>query len=149
MRQAIVFLMAVSLATAVTGARGWAADGPNSLGAGVSCTGDGCACEPRCRAMWGEAKTKKTVLSMGCEYACARARDPWHAPEPDCRCHPPRGAMYVKKRLYKTEGEETVERVPKYEVEMVAAEPCTCGACRGVGCTWWNPFHLLAFFQTR
>jgi hypothetical protein len=94
-------------------------------------------------------KNKKPALSMKCEYACARARDSWHALEPECRCNPPGGTLYVKKRLYKSEGEEKVERVPKYEVEMVPAEPCGCAACRGTDRCWWNPFSLWPWFSSR
>lgn len=115
----------------------------------VSCTDCGPYCEPRCKASWGEAKTKKPVYSMQCEYACARGRDSWHAPEAECRCQPPCGKVYVKKRLYKSDGEKKVERVPKYKVEMVPAEPCDCAACRGGGHSWWNPLSLLSMFHRR
>ncbi len=105
-----------------------------------SCTDVGCpACVPVCRGSWKEEKTKKPAYSMKCEYACARGRDSWHAPEPECRCTPPCGNVFVKKRLYKTDGREKVEKVPKYEVQMVPA-PATCG---DEGCCWWNPFALL------
>lgn len=81
---------------------------------------------------------------MKCEYACVRGRDSWHAPPPECRCHPPCGDVIVKKKAYKTAGEEKVERVPKYEVQMVAAEPCGCGHCRDhEPLCWWNPLHLF------
>lgn len=105
-----------------------------------NCTDVGCqACVPACRATWDEAKTKKPAYSMTCEYACARGRDSWHAAEPECRCTPPCGHIYVKKRFYKTDGRETVEKVPKYDVKMVPApRDCTAGG----GC-WWNPFALL------
>lgn len=149
MGRATLFLMAASLAGAAAVTSGWAADGRSSHASCVSCTGGGCDCEPRCQASWDESKTKKSTLSMKCEYACARGRDSWHAPEPDCRCRPPCGEIYVKKRLYKTEGEEKVERVPKYEVEMVAAEPCGCHSCRGRGCGWWNPLNWTSLLQAR
>jgi hypothetical protein len=55
--------------------------------------------------------------------------------------------VYVKKRLYKTEGKEKVERVPKYEVEMVPAEACRCAKCCGAG--WWNPLDLLSWIHHR
>lgn len=125
------------------------ADGPGDHGSCVTCTGSGPCCEPRCKAEWGEAKTKKPTFSIKCEYACARGRDSWHAPDPDCRCRPPCGEIYVKKRLYKTEGEEKIERVPKYEVEMVAAEPCGCRSCRGCGSAWWNPLEWPALSRAR
>jgi len=110
------------------------------------CTGDaGPACVPECRSEWEEKKTKKAVYSMKCEYACARAAEPWHTGSAGCRCRPPCGTVRVKKRLSKAET-ETVERVPKYTVKMVPAEPCAGDdACR---ICWWNPLsvlhHLLA-----
>jgi hypothetical protein len=98
----------------------------------VSCTGaGGCPeCVPACKATWDEKKTKKPKYSIKCEHACTRGFDSWHAPPPECRCSPPCGDVIVKKRLYKADGEEKVERVPKYEVQMVSAEPCGCAACR-------------------
>jgi len=106
-----------------------------------SCTEVGCpVCVPACQGSWEEAKTKKPAYSMKCEYACARGRDSWHAPEPECRCTPPCGNVYVKKRLYKTDGREKVEKVPKYDVKMVPAEQPDCADS---GCCWWNPFALL------
>lgn len=115
----------------------------------VSCTGGGPCCEPRCKGSWDEVKTKKSEYSMKCEYACARGRDSWHAPEPECRCSPPCGKVYVKKRLYKAEGKEKVERVSKYEVEIVAAEPCSHAGCCGTAAGWWNPLMLFPFFHSR
>lgn len=111
-----------------------------------ACTGD-ChpPCAPRCKATWDEKKTKQTTYSIGCEYACTRGFDPWHAPAPECRCRPPCGDVVVKKRLYKTAGEERAERVPKYEVQMVPAEPCGCRSCRGHDhAGWWHPLAALA-----
>ncbi|MFM9058120.1 MAG: hypothetical protein ACKOSQ_03150 [Planctomycetaceae bacterium] len=102
------------------------------------------ACVPACKATWEEKKSSKPVYSMKCEYACARGRDSWHAPPPECRCRPPCGTPYVKKRLYKADGCEKVEREPKYEVVMVPAAPCDCPACRGCGpLGWLNPFRLF------
>lgn len=121
----------------------------HAVAAGPSCTGGGTACEPRCRATWGDKKKKDTDYEIRCEYACARGRDPWHAPEPECRCRPPCGRVYVKKRFYKSEGKETVERVPEYEVEMVSPQPCGCGACAGGGQRAWDPLGILAFLQLR
>lgn len=97
----------------------------------ISCTGD-CrnACVPGCKATWDEKKTKKTKYSIKCEYACTRGFDSWHAPPPECRCSPPCGDVIVKKKLFKADGEEKVERVPKYEVQMLPAEPCGCTSCR-------------------
>lgn len=141
-------LVAMCCFAIVTAVATRASDCCDDHGACVSCTG-GCCCEPRCKASWGEAKTKKTVFSMKCEYACARGRDGWHAPEPECRCQPPCGKVYVKKRLYKSDGEEKVERVPKYEVVMVPAEPCDRDACRGECPNWWNPITLLAWLAGR
>jgi hypothetical protein len=123
-----------------------AADCCDEHGSCISCTGSGPCSEPRCKASWDEAKTQQPAYSMQCEYACARGRDSWHAPPPECRCCPPCGRVYVKKRLYKAEGQETVERIPKYEVKMVPAEPCDCAACRGAGLCWWNPLNLLSLF---
>jgi hypothetical protein len=113
-----------------------------------SCTDPACCqpCEPACKATWDEAKTKKPKYSIKCEYACARGYDCWCSDPADCRCQPPCGKVYVKKRLYKADGEEKVEKVekvPKYEVTMVPAEPCDCGRCSGV--CWWNPLSLVHY----
>jgi hypothetical protein len=51
--------------------------------------------------------------------------------------------VIVKKKLYKADGAEKVEKVPKYEVTMVPAEPCDCGRCSGV--CWWNPLSLVHY----
>jgi hypothetical protein len=114
----------------------------------VSCTDTGvrCTCVPACKATWEEKKSSKPEYSLKCEYACARGRDSWHAPDPECRCCPPCGNVYIKKRFYKTDGEEKVERVPKYEVRMVHA-PCAGESCHGPAkpC-WWNPLRLLPAF---
>jgi len=116
----------------------------DSRGGGASCTG-GPTCVPACRATWDEKKSSKPKYSLKCEYACVRGRDPWHAPPPECRCRPPCGDVIVKKRLYKADGPETVERVPKYEVRMVPAEPCGCAACRAPqAADWLHPLRLLA-----
>ena len=115
---------------------------------GPSCTETGVRqqCVPACSATWDEKKAKDTDYTMKCEYACARGRDSWHAPAAECRCSPPCGKVYVKKRLYKADGEETVERVPKYDVQMVPAEPCGCAACRRHDTAdRWNPLHTLAW----
>ena len=127
------------VALAAVFATSWAAECRH--GSCTSCTGPGL--EPRCKASWDEAKTKQPEYAMKCEYACARARDPWHAPGSDCRCSPPSGNLYVKKRLYKTEGEEKVERVPKYAVETVSATACGCAACSGGRRAGWNPLGVL------
>jgi len=122
-----------------------AADGGRSH---HSCTGPTCgeACVPACKATWDEVKTKKPKYSMKCDYACTRGRDPWHTPAPECRCSPPCGDVIVKKRLYKADGEKTVERVPKYEVQMVPAEPCGCAACcRHRRAEGWDPLQALAW----
>ena len=112
----------------------------------VSCTGESCrACVPGCKATWDEKKTKKTNYSMKCEYACVRGFDSWHAPAPMCRCKPPCADVIVKKKLYKADGAEKVERVPKYEVQMVPAEPCGCTACRRHHGAWgWDPIGWFA-----
>ncbi|MFM7137757.1 MAG: hypothetical protein ACKO1M_11905 [Planctomycetota bacterium] len=117
--------------------------------AGPSCTGGNAACEPRCRATWEDKKTKETDYEIRCEYACARARDPWHAPEPECRCQPPCGAVYVKKRLYKSEGKETSERVPKYEVDLVSPRSCGCASCASGRTHGWDPLGILTFLHRR
>ena len=113
-----------------------------------SCTGctDQAACQPcvpACRSSWEEKKVKEPSYSMKCEYACARAAECFCTGPAECRCSPPCGKVYVKKRFYKADGEETVEKVPKYEVKMVPAEPCDCARCCGV--CWWNPFAILPY----
>jgi hypothetical protein len=100
-------------------------------------------CEPACRATWDEKKTKKPAYSLECEYACGRAHDRWCTGPVECRCSPPDGKVYVKKRLYKSDGKARVEKVPKYEVKMVPAEPCDCARCCGV--CWWNPLSVLHY----
>jgi hypothetical protein len=98
---------------------------------------------PACKSSWDEAKTKKPKYSMTSEYACARARESWCTGPAECRCSPPCGNVYVKKKLYKSDGEEKVEEVPKYEVKMVPPEPCDCARCAGV--CWWNPLSVLHY----
>jgi hypothetical protein len=113
----------------------------------VSCSGSASCpvCVPACKATWGEAKTRKPRYSMEFEYACVRDRAPWRSPPTECRCSPPCGKVIVKKRLYKADGTEGVERVPKYEVEMVPVEPCHCSSCTGRSpLCWWNPAHWIA-----
>ena len=112
---------------------GLAAARAADLASCVGCTGPAPAgaCGPACTATWEEKKSSQPEYSLRCEYACARARDAWHAPPPECRCSPPEGAVYVKKRLYKVDGEPEVERVPKYEVQQAPGAPCGCVACRG------------------
>ena len=80
---------------------------------------------------------------MKCEYACARSAECFCTGPAECRCSPPCGNVYVKKRLYKADGKEKIEKVPKYEVQMVPAAPCDCAACSGV--CWWNPLSVLHF----
>ena len=104
--------------------------------------GDCEASVPACRSTWDEKKTRKPSYSLKCEYACGRAAESW-CRGGDCRCSPPCGSVYVKKKLYKQPGEEKVEKVPKYEVEMVPAEPCDCPRCCGV--CWWNPLSVLHY----
>lgn len=137
-----ILIICASSALLVGGAASRAAERPADP---CSCThAGGCQhCVPACSATWEEKKTKKPQYTMKCEYACTRGRDPWHADSPECRCCPPCGEVYVKKRFYKADGEEKVERVPKYTVTMVPAEPCGCAACRGDRLCWWNPFGLL------
>ena len=110
----------------------------------TGCTGGCTECVPACRGSWEEKKSSKPVYTMTCDYAGTRGGDPWHAPSPECRCQPPCGEVIVKKRFYKTDGPATIERVPKYEVRMVADEPCDCRSCQGGGgVCWWNPFEFL------
>jgi hypothetical protein len=53
--------------------------------------------------------------------------------------------VIVKKKVFKTPGEEKVDRVPKYEVRMVPVEPCDCDrCCHHEEVCWWNPLKLLA-----
>jgi hypothetical protein len=141
------FILLVGLAAGLPGLTPRASDPACGHAAGcVSCTGDSCrACVPGCKATWDEKKTKKTNYSIKCGYACVRGFDSWHAPEPECRCRPPCGDVIVKKRLYKADGAERVERVPKYEVQMVPAEPCGCAACRHRhAADGWNPLGWVA-----
>jgi hypothetical protein len=111
----------------------------------ANCT-DPTACEPcvpACTSSWDEAKTKKPKYTMQCDYACARAAECFCTGSAECRCSPPCGTVYVKKKLYKADGEEKVEKVPQYEVRMVPAEPCDCARCAGV--CWWNPLSVLHY----
>ena len=101
------------------------------------------ACVPACKSSWEEKKSKKTVYSMKCEHACTRAHESWCTGPAECRCSPPCGKVIVKKKIYKAEGEEKVEKVPKYEVKMVPAAPCDCAHCSGV--CWWNPLDVLHY----
>jgi hypothetical protein len=57
--------------------------------------------------------------------------------------------VYVKKRLYKSEGKETVERLPKYEVEKVSPQPCGCATCVGGRAHGWDPLGILTFLHLR
>jgi hypothetical protein len=133
---------------------GLAACASNSNAADCKCVGPNCTnltdhaacqpCEPACKSSWDEKKTKKTKYSMTCEPACARAAECFCTGPAQCRCNPPCGNTYTKKKLFKQPGEEKVEKVPKYEVKMVPAGPCDCARCEGV--CWWNPlsvFHYL------
>ena len=125
----------------------------SSSGADCDCGRQNCAtcidssackpCVPSCKSSWDEAKTKKPKYSMKCDYACARGYDCWCSDPAECRCCPPAGKVYVKKKLYKADGEEKVEKVPKYEVKMVPAAPCDCATCCGV--CWWNPLSIIHY----
>jgi hypothetical protein len=135
-------LAAISLAAGIAGLH--AAHGGCG---GPTCTDTGVCqeCVPACKATWDEKKSSKPTYTMKCEYACVRGRDPWHAPPPECRSCPPCGDVIVKKKAYKTPGKEKVEKVPKYEVTMVPADPCACADCRGdQQVCWWNPLRLVA-----
>ncbi len=101
------------------------------------------ACVPACKSSWAEKKTRKPTYSLECEYACGRVAEPWCTESGACRCSPPCGRVYVKKKLYKQRGEEKVEKVPKYEVKMLPAAPCDCASCSGV--CLWNPFSVLHY----
>jgi hypothetical protein len=60
--------------------------------------------------------------------------------------------VYVKKRLYKSDGEEKVERVPKYEVEMVPAQAPGCTGCTGPAAgrkASWDPFGIVSLLHHR
>lgn len=110
----------------------------------AGCTGGCQECVPTCSGTWDEKKSTKPVYSMTCEYACVRGRDAWHSAPPDCRCHPPCGEVIVKKRFFKVDGPEKVERVPKYEVKMAAVEPCDSTARHDESrLCWWNPVALF------
>jgi len=115
--------------------------------AGPACAG--AAGVPRCRASWEEKRTTPPAYEIRSEYACARGRDPWHAPGPECRCRPACGQVYVQKRLYKSEGKATVERVPKYDVEMVVPQPCGCATCAGGRGHGWDPLGILTWLKLR
>ena len=132
------FLYAASLLAALAAAA-VAAEPPCGCTDAAPCQ----ACVPACKGSWEEKKSKKTVYSMKCEYACARGYDCWCSESPECRCSPPCGSVFVKKKVYKADGDEKVERVPKYEVTMVPEEPCECARCRGV--CWWNPLSVLHY----
>lgn len=110
----------------------------------AGCAGCCQECVPACRGTWDEKKSSKPVYSMTCEYACIRGRDAWHAPPPECRCHPPCGEVIVKKKFFKVDGPEKVERVPKYEVKMMPVKPCDAPACHDASrLCWWNPITFL------
>jgi hypothetical protein len=124
----LIDLACLGLATCLVAAR---AAGPSA--ACADCAGafpHDCRV-PACRATWEEKKSSTPEYALECEHACARGRDAWHTPPAACRCGLPNGAVYVKKRLYKSDGEPRVERVPKYEVTMVPAAACARPACRG------------------
>jgi hypothetical protein len=104
-------------------------------------------CEPACKSSWGEAKTNDPKYTLTCEPACARAAECFCTGPTECRCSPPCGSIYTKKKLYKQPGEEKVAKVPKYEVKMVPAEPCDCARCSGV--CWWNPLSVLHYLVGR
>ena len=144
MRQMCATLLAIAGLAACVGissAADCACGGPN----GENGTNDtAClSCEPACKPSWDEKKTTKTKYTIKCEPACARAAECFCTGPAECRCSPPCGHIYTKKKLFKQPGEETVEKVPKYEVRMVPAGPCDCVRCAGV--CWWNPLAVLHY----
>ncbi|MFM8708628.1 MAG: hypothetical protein ACKOHK_11275 [Planctomycetia bacterium] len=148
MRHLCLTLLAFSLGTFGLVACIAAAQAANCDCRRQTCTGctDEAAClpcEPACKASWEEKKTKKPKYSMKCEYACGRAAECFCTDPAECRSCPPCGHVYTKKKLYKADGEEKVEKVPKYEVQMVPATPCDCASCSGV--CWWNPLSVLHY----
>lgn len=114
-------------------------------GGGQGCTDPAprASSSPACQASWGEVRTTAPKYSIDGEYACVRGYDCWCARGPECRCHPPGGKVIVKKKLYKADGDEKVEKVPKYEVKMQPSEPCDCARCQGV--CFWNPLAVLHY----
>ena len=142
-RLCFTLLATLGLAACLTasGAADCTCDGPRC----TNCTNHAASppCEPACKSSWDEKKSTKTKYTMTCEPACARAAECFCTEPAECRCSPPCGQIYTKKRLYKQPGEETVEKVPKYEVKMVPAEPCDCARCSGV--CWWNPLSVLHY----
>jgi len=141
MRRTTNHVLAIALLATLAGA----AVATSRARAGCTgCTGGCQECIPACSGTWDEKKSTKPVYSMKCEYACVRGRDAWHAPPPECRCHPPCGDVIVKKKFYKVDGPEKVERVPKYEVKMVPVEPCDCATGHDESrLCWWNPVAFL------
>ncbi len=136
---------------------GLAACAANSNAADCTCGSQRCTngtdhtarqpCEPACQSSWEEKKTRETKYTLTCEPACARAAECFCTGPAECRCSPPCVRIYTKKKLYKQPGEEKVEKVPKYEVKMVPAEPCDCARCSGV--CWWNPFSVFHYLVGR
>ena len=141
------------LCLALIAAMGLAACPTASRAADCTCVGQSCTnctdhtacqpCEPACQSSWEEKKTKETKYTMTCEPACARAAECFCTGPAECRCSPPCVRIYTKKKLYKQQGEEKVEKVPKYEVKMVPAAPCDCARCSDV--CWWNPLSVLHY----
>jgi hypothetical protein len=141
------------LCFALIAAMGLIAPSNKTLAADCTCSSRSCMhctdhtacqpCEPACQSSWDDKKTKKTKYTMKCEPACARAAECFCTGPAECRCSPPCGSIYTKKKLFKQPGEETVEKVPKYEVKMVPGEPCDCARCCDV--CWWNPLSVLHY----
>jgi len=144
MRQLCLTLLAIAGLAACAGISS-AADCDCGRPNRANCTNDtaSLSCEPSCKSSWDEKKTTKTKYTIACEPACARAAECFCTGPAECRCSPPCGRIYTKKKLYKQPGEEKVEKVPKYEVKMVPAEPCDCARCEGV--CWWNPLSVLHY----
>lgn len=93
-------------------------------------------CERVCKSSWDEKRSKTPTYTLECDFLCERARESWHADPAKCRCAPPAGTVFVKKKVFKTVTEE-VEKVPKYEVQMVAAPACHGCQHRDCCCPRW------------
>ena len=110
----------------------------------AGCT-DQSPCEPdvsTCKSTWDKKETRQATYTMKCEPMCERAAECFCTGPVECRCDPPGGSVFTKKKMYKQDAEK-VEKVQKYAVQMVPATPCDCSRCAGV--CWWNPFSVLGY----